>query len=150
MRYETSAGGVVAFGNAILLLKKYNGDWVLPKGKVEPNETIRDTGIREVAEESGVKAEVVRYLGAIHYVYQASWARNESIYKTVHWFLMRSRTMRCFPQRNEGFVEARFIHMDRVLDMMKYPDERRMIQKGIEYIQKSEAQILDTAERKEK
>lgn len=134
MRYETSAGGVVVFGNAILLLKKYNGDWVLPKGKVESDETIRDTAVREVSEESGVKAEIDRYLGAIHYIYQAAYARNESIYKTVHWFLMQSHTMRCFPQRNEGFVEARFVHIDRVLDMVKYPDERRMVQKGLEFL----------------
>jgi len=135
MRYETSAGGVVYFGNAILLLKKYNGDWVLPKGKVEHLETTRDTAVREVAEESGVKADVLRYLGAIHYVYQASWARNENIYKTVHWFLMQSRTMRCFPQRSEGFVEARFVHMDRVLEIVKYNDERKMVQKGLEQLE---------------
>lgn len=34
MREEISAGGVVVLGNTILLLRKYNGDWVLPKGKV--------------------------------------------------------------------------------------------------------------------
>ena len=28
---EISSGGVVIFGNALLLLRKYNGDWVLPK-----------------------------------------------------------------------------------------------------------------------
>ena len=132
MRYETSAGGVVVYGNAVLMLRKFNGDWVLPKGKVEPDEVIRDTAVREVSEESGVKAEVVRYLGAIHYVYQGSWAHNENIYKTVHWFWMRSKTMRCYPQRKEGFVEVRFIHMNRVLDLAKYPDERRMIQKAIQ------------------
>ena len=38
MREEISAGGVVLFGNAILLLRKFNGDWVLPKGKVEEGE----------------------------------------------------------------------------------------------------------------
>ena len=32
---EVSSGGVVIFGNTILLLKKFNGDWVLPKGRVE-------------------------------------------------------------------------------------------------------------------
>ncbi|MCG8485127.1 MAG: NUDIX hydrolase, partial [Clostridia bacterium] len=37
MKREISAGGVVVFGNAILLLRKYNGDWVLPKGRVEEN-----------------------------------------------------------------------------------------------------------------
>ena len=39
MREEQSAGGVVLLGNAILLLRKYNGDWVLPKGKIEPGES---------------------------------------------------------------------------------------------------------------
>ena len=56
MREEVSAGGVVLVGNAILLLKKYNGDWVLPKGKVEPGETHEETALREVKEETGVKA----------------------------------------------------------------------------------------------
>ena len=37
---EISAGGVVVFGNAILLLKKYNGDWVLPKGRIERKEDV--------------------------------------------------------------------------------------------------------------
>ena len=39
MREEQSAGGVVLLGNAILLLRKYNGDWVLPKGKIESGES---------------------------------------------------------------------------------------------------------------
>ena len=38
MREEISAGGVVLFGNAILLLRKFNGDWVLPKGRIEAGE----------------------------------------------------------------------------------------------------------------
>ena len=33
MLREVSSGGVVVFGNTILLLRKYNGDWVLPKGE---------------------------------------------------------------------------------------------------------------------
>ena len=41
MREEVSAGGVVLFGNAILLLRKFNGDWVLPKGKVEESRYIK-------------------------------------------------------------------------------------------------------------
>ena len=43
MREEISSGGVVVFGNAILLLRKYNGDWVLPKGKIEPGEELAET-----------------------------------------------------------------------------------------------------------
>ena len=51
MREEVSAGGVVLFGNAILLLRKFNGDWVLPKGKVEEGEKRQEAALREVLEE---------------------------------------------------------------------------------------------------
>ena len=43
---EHSAGGVVIHENKILLLKKYYGDWVLPKGKIETSETTAKTAIR--------------------------------------------------------------------------------------------------------
>ena len=63
MREEVSAGGVVLFGNAILLLRKFNGDWVLPKGKVEEGENRQEAALREVLEETGVKADILKYLG---------------------------------------------------------------------------------------
>ena len=139
MRYETSAGGIVICGNAVLLLKKYNGDWVLPKGKVEKNETVREAASREVYEETLVKAEMIKYLGAIHYVYQASWAKNEKVYKTVHWYLMKSRVLRCIPLRKEGFVDARFVHRDRVAEMVRYPDERKMVHRALQLYEQYES-----------
>lgn len=57
MREEISAGGVVLFGNAILLLRKFNGDWVLPKGRIEAGEQKKEAALREVLEETGVKSE---------------------------------------------------------------------------------------------
>ncbi len=138
MKYETSAGGIVVCGNAVLLLKKYNGDWVLPKGKVEKRETIREAASREVYEETLVKAETIKYLGAIHYVYQAGWAKNEKTYKTVHWFLMKSKVLRCTPLKREGFVDARYVHRDRVMDMVRYPDEQKMISRALQYYEETE------------
>ncbi|RQD67363.1 MAG: NUDIX hydrolase [Tindallia sp. MSAO_Bac2] len=137
MKYETSAGGIVICGNAVLLLKKYNGDWVLPKGKVERKETIREAASREVFEETLVKAETIKYLGAIHYVYQAGWAKNEKIYKTVHWFLMKSKVLRCTPLKREGFVDARYVHRDRVMEMVRYPDEQKMIYRALQHYEKN-------------
>ena len=65
MRIEKSAGGVVIYDNAILLLRKYNGDWVLPKGRIEKDEKIKEAALREVKEETGTQAEVIKYLGEI-------------------------------------------------------------------------------------
>ena len=131
MRHEVSAGGVVVFGNAILLLRKYNGDWVLPKGKVEANEDFDYTATREVLEESGVKANILKYLGKIHYSFRNTREEDEIVNKTVHWFLMATRSMECTPQKQEGFVDARFVHIDRATQLAKYDDEKKIIAKAI-------------------
>ncbi len=127
---EISAGGVVIFGNTVLLLKKFNGDWVLPKGKVKEGEDIRDAALREVLEESGVKAEIVKYTGMVHYTYK-SLKENETVYKTVHWYLMETNSMESVPQKKEGFIEATFVHIDRATDLVKYDDERKIIKKAL-------------------
>lgn len=98
---ETSSGGVVIFGNTILLLKKYNGDWVLPKGRVEKGENIQDTALREVQEEAGVKAELIKYIGMVHYYYK-NLKENETVSKTVYWYLMKSNSMDCTPQKGKA------------------------------------------------
>ncbi|QZY56026.1 NUDIX hydrolase [Crassaminicella profunda] len=136
MREEISAGGVVVFGNAILLLRKYNGDWVLPKGKVKQDEAIDAAAIREVYEEGRAKGEIVKYIGKINYSFKNCWKDHEVVHKTVHWYLMRTRNMDCIPLKEEGFVDARFVHMDRATEIAKYNDERAIIQKAIEDIKK--------------
>lgn len=134
MREELSAGGVVYLGNAILLLKKYNGDWVLPKGKIEKNEEVHEAATREVLEETGVKADIEQYLGKINYSFKNSWKSNELINKTVHWYLMKARNMTCNPQKEEGFIDVKFIHIDKVINIAKYEDEKKIIIQAINEI----------------
>lgn len=136
MREEISAGGVVLFGNAILLLKKYNGDWVLPKGKVEEGENKDIAALREVLEETGVKADIIKYLGEIHYTFKENWDENKTVHKTVFWYLMKARSMDTIPQREEGFIDAKFIHMDRVVELAKYDDEKEIIKVALGEIKK--------------
>lgn len=62
----TSCGGVVIFRGKILVLyknykNKYEG-WVLPKGTVEAGEDYKTTALREVKEEAGVSASIIKYV----------------------------------------------------------------------------------------
>lgn len=54
MRWVRAAGCVVHddAGNMLLILR--NGRWDLPKGKVEPGETLLQAALREVEEETGI------------------------------------------------------------------------------------------------
>lgn len=130
---EVSAGGVVIFGNAILLLRKFNGDYVLPKGRVEKNESIKDAALREVYEEAGVKAEIIKYIGMVHYKFK-NLKEDDMVYKTVHWYLMKTTNMDCVPQKKEGFIDASFVHINKVDELMRYEDEKNIIIKGIKML----------------
>lgn len=136
MREEVSAGGVVVLGNSILLLRKYNGDWVLPKGKVEKGETHKQAALREVKEETGVKAHIEKYLGEIHYTYKENWDDSKGVHKIVFWYLMTTKSMDTIPQKEEGFVDAKFIHINRVAEMARYDDEKEIIKVALEEIKK--------------
>lgn len=135
MNVEVSAGGIVFFRNNILMLRKFNGDWVLPKGRVEEKETLKDAAIREVFEESNSKVIVIKYIGKINYEFNRTcFQDNVRIYKEVYWYLMMARSMNCIAQKNEGFIEAKFLPFDRTLKIARYDDERKIIKKAVEDI----------------
>lgn len=52
------------------------------------------------------------------------------------WYLMKSRNMDTVPLKEEGFVDAKFIHLDRVVDLARYNDEREIIKVALEEIKK--------------
>jgi ADP-ribose pyrophosphatase YjhB (NUDIX family) len=56
--------------NMILLIKRdtvpFKGYWALPGGRAEPGETVEQTIVREVKEETGLEVEVGRKIGEYH------------------------------------------------------------------------------------
>ena len=126
-----SSGGVIINNNLILLLKKYNGDYVLPKGRIERGESIEEAALREVKEESGITGEIRKYLGKIDYSF-INRMRNIKIDKTVHFFLMSTKDTHTKPQSMEGFKTAKFYEREEAISLMKYSQEREIIRKAIE------------------
>ncbi len=95
MRTETvvSAGGVIVDedGRAVLTARRtFGGDrqWGLPKGQVEPGESIAEAARREASEETGLEVAVLSPLPTIDYWY-IDKARSVRVHKFVHYFLMR-------------------------------------------------------------
>ena len=85
-----SCGGVVIFRGKILVLYKnfknrYEG-WVLPKGTVEPGEKYQQTALREVKEETGARASIVKFIGKSQYRFSVP---EGEVNKQVYWYLMR-------------------------------------------------------------
>ena len=65
--YNIGVGGAVVRGGQLLLVRRASrhgrGNWQLPGGFIEPDETIEQAVVREVQEEAGVTAEVEAVLG---------------------------------------------------------------------------------------
>ncbi len=68
----TSAYGVLIENNSVLLLlrksKSFNNMWTNPGGKIDEGETPEETVRREVKEEAGIEAKVIKKL--LDYPYQ--------------------------------------------------------------------------------
>ena len=126
-----SCGGVVIHkGKVLLLYKNQNGQyigWVLPKGTVEPNESFKQTALREVKEEAGALARIVKYIGKTQYTFRGS---DDIINKTVHWYLMLADSFHCKPQAEEFFADAGFYKRHEAYHLLKFHDEKQIMMRA--------------------
>ena len=90
---EISAGGLVVSKSdptkvALICHRNRGGgrDWCLPKGHLEDGESLEQTAIREIGEETGLTGEIIAKLGEINYSFKAEGKR---IKKTVHHYLLK-------------------------------------------------------------
>lgn len=131
---QTSAGGVVvrrgAGGRLEVCLIRPRGRrvWALPKGGVEPGESVVDAALREVSEETGVRAVAERDLGAIRYTFRDR-THGRDVQKTVHYFLMRA-VGGDTGQHDHEVVEARWAPLDEALRLMAYANERDVVRRA--------------------
>lgn len=118
----TSCGGVVIHRGKILALYKsyrnrYEG-WVLPKGTVEKGETFEQTALREVMEEAGVRASIVKYIGKSQYNFTVP---EDVVMKEVHWYLMIADNYHSKPQREEYFVDSGYYKFHEIYHLLRFP-----------------------------
>ena len=99
MKRIYSAGGIVFKddGDGLkVLVAQHSGHkgWDFPKGHIGIGETAEVAAVREVEEETGVKAQVIESVGRSEYFYfdppshEASGGK-ERVFKTVTYFLMK-------------------------------------------------------------
>lgn len=131
MLATTSCGGIVVYRGKVLTLyksykNKYEG-WVLPKGTVEKNETFEETATREVLEETGVHAEIVKYVGKSKYSFQVPEDKME---KEVLWYLMIANNYYSKPQKEEYFYDSGYYKYHEAYHLLKFHNERQILEKA--------------------
>lgn len=101
-----AAGGVVDNHNKTLLIYR-KGRWDIPKGKIEKGEKKRVCAIREVEEETGVKAEIITKICTTWHTYVTN---RKYILKKTHWYSMQCiDDTHLSPQQEENIKEAKWM-----------------------------------------
>ena len=126
-----SCGGVVIFRGKILVLykhfhNKYEG-WVLPKGTMEEGESRTDTALREVYEEAGVDASIMKYIGKSQYTFAVP---EDVVSKEVHWYLMMADSYYSKPQKEEYFTDSGYYKYHEAYHLLKFSNEKQILEQA--------------------
>ena len=140
---EYTAGGVVfrRVGEdvEILMIQDRLGRWTIPKGHVEEGESLEQTALREVAEETGLtQFRLGEKLDKLHFFYRKE---GKLIFMTTHVFLMEALgdTDAVIPEDSEGIVDAKWFGSEQALGLIEYRDTERLFRLGLDKLQASPA-----------
>jgi 8-oxo-dGTP pyrophosphatase MutT (NUDIX family) len=109
----------------------------LPKGNVDPGEKPLQSALREVREETGLRAEPVTKLADIKYVYARKWSDGAKVFKIVSFFLMKyvsGRIGDITPQMKHEVRRAYWLPLDRAAGKLSYTGERQIARKAAQYL----------------
>ena len=100
---------------------------VLPKGHLDPGETDEAAAVREVAEETGVDAELIDKLGDVEYSYERRGRRRN---KRVAFYLFEYRSGSVEDHDHE-IEEARWMPLNEAVRDLTYKGEREIVRRAL-------------------
>jgi 8-oxo-dGTP pyrophosphatase MutT (NUDIX family) len=139
----TSAGGIVTrdgeHGLEVLVCGRSSDHlWALPKGTPEPGETLEQTALREVREETGVEVESQGLVGDIKYWFSRP-QEGVRYFKTVRHFLLRP--VGGDPSLHDHeFDEVRWIPAQEALKLLTYQNEVRILRQALDLVREREGE----------
>jgi 8-oxo-dGTP pyrophosphatase MutT (NUDIX family) len=130
---ELSAGGAVVHEQDVIVVVPVKRDasrrrvLALPKGHLDQGENDEAAAVREVAEETGVKAELIEKLGDVEYTYERRGRRRA---KRVAFYLFEYRSGSLEDHDHEIEV-ARWMPLEQAAEELTYPGEREIVRRAI-------------------
>jgi 8-oxo-dGTP pyrophosphatase MutT (NUDIX family) len=106
--------------------------WSLAKGTPDPGETLEETALREVREETGLEVQIQEPIKSIDYWF-ADRESDVRFHKTVHFYLMVS-TGGDVDQHDPEFDVIQWFPADEALKSLTYANETEVLRQALELI----------------
>ena len=134
-RNEYSSGGaVVMFRDGVphvaMIATRNKTRWGLPKGAVSAGETSEAAALREVLEETGLEAQIVKPLDTIEYFFRAG---DTLIRKRVDFYLMLHTGGTLTPQLSE-VDDVQWIELSEAVGRSSFESERKLLETALQEI----------------
>lgn len=94
----------------------------LPKGGRLCGESLEETALREVLEETGYETSIILKAGVAQWSYERDGAYWD---ETVHYYYMKP--LQQTAQRDQEFDTVRWISLARAVEELSYPEERFLV-----------------------
>ncbi len=132
-----SAGGVLIRGaegeTEIILCGRPKIElWGLPKGTPNAGETLEETALREVEEETGIKPKIVSKIGATQYWFTRPQDKARCS-KTVHYYLMTPVSGDTSLHDSE-YEEVAWFPIDSAIKKLTYVNDVQMVKKAADMV----------------
>jgi ADP-ribose pyrophosphatase YjhB (NUDIX family) len=128
---EPTSGGVVFRMTPdnkdieILLIQDSKNRWTIPKGHIEVGETAKQTAVREIGEEAGLKnIEVLTWLGKIHFKYRRV---DKLVLMTTQIYLVRALDDTEQPTKEKWMNGIKWFRFSEALDAIEYEDIEKLM-----------------------
>ena len=132
VRDAVAAGGVVirerdAALEVVIAGRDSDATWVFPKGTPNGSESVEETAVREVVEETGLEVRILAPLDTAEYWFAS---RGMRFHKRVHFFLMEA-TGGDVARHDHEYDVVRWATVDEARQLLSFENYRHMLEQAV-------------------
>ncbi len=138
---QVSAGGVVYKEcedkkvRVALIRDQNTHKWILPKGRIEKGESLEETSLREIKEETGLQSlKFIKKIDKTNYWFRTK--QKAKLTKEVHFFLYKDEDSYediCVEKTN--FDKGQWFTKDEAIKKIGFPAQRKILNKAFKIIE---------------
>lgn len=128
--HSPSAGGIIINSqNEVLLVNEGDGSWGFPKGRPEEGETLLETAIREITEETGL-TEIIKIADLGSYQRHPVWqgVENKAEMKDITFLFQTSQEL---PVANTENNECAWFPINQVSPKLSHVKDRQFFEEAM-------------------